>query len=1372
MKKAISVLMALIISLCHLSVISIALYEETDCLSLENFTSKLVALNSGEIFESSFSDNARVYFSDGDEYEETNDNSKTFFRLVAKAECKLDPLDSVGYIYGYNDLHILQFDNKESFDKALAYYASLQCVEYVEEDSVLREAVVDDGNDFVFEAAAEYPTSVQSSIFGYIDAKNNSGGNSVDIAVIDSGIQHDHDFLEGRVVDSGFNAITDNGTAYDDRGHGTHVAGIIVANTLSNVTVHAYKALNESGSGTASQISLAIDAAIEDDVDIINLSLSMKGSSAILHEAVQRAYNAGICVIVAAGNDGIDLTNNHCSPASFSECITVMSCSNIRRILKSSNYGEPCDFAAPGDKILSCDLNNRFKIRTGTSMAAPFICAAASYLLADNDTLSPEEIRTALGQNFEWCYGSSGVKCVYPSAGTSLDGNAPAPEFVFGSGEFIGSITVSFIGAEDIDVFYYLNDDDESYKMYTKPFVISETAKITAFTVQAGKKNSDTVSETYTSMGDSSDFIVENGTLVSYTGTQSSVIVPLSVYGENIYRIGERAFAGNETITSVSLGRSVTEICKNAFADCTNLETVTSLALKTVNECAFDSCKNLMSFSAASLENIGASAFKDCSELSVFDFSNVKTIGDKSFINTSDLYNFDAPLIERVGESAFLNSGLNFATLSNASEICSNAFANCTNLSSIIINASQIGEGVFQGCSNLKEVVADNLTVIPKNSFKKCFAFNKYSFSNIEAVEESAFENCSSIDILNIENLKTINDRAFANCSVKQIIGNNVKDISDTAFVGCLNISLLDFPNLESVDLSCFKDSSGIISMNFSLADKIIFPENGLSTFFPKIETFYADSILELPDNAFNDCNNLKYCSLEKVSFVASTTFFSCPAILTIKLNSVEEIDITTFNKCTNLTTLWLNSLKEIPVNETGSAFTGLLKLTEVHGDALTTIPDVAFKNCSALRTVSFENVTSIGKSAFAFTGLKKAVFNSVDKIEPYAFYEAKSLNYVRFGNITEVNNSVFEGCVNLEYFYYSGDTLELRDRAFYNCSNFSPLTSLRVSSLSHASISGTLAKSFLELPELKIVNDGGFLGTDIKTIVLENVEYIYSIPGKCRVLIGTDVIDSKFNNSSTSTIYAPANSFVSGYCIENNINYIEFDESSMMLRDVDLNLQSQSDSPLFTAIGFNLEYHWYGCNNIDRSDSVAVYSGKNSFYPLKLDYAPDTYKYFYCVATSTENGNIVSTSSRLCFNIIANFKTTSDKTTINYFTTELYSDDLNSEEFINSLVYTEDCCEFVPSYSYNDCKFYGTGSQIKFYNEGALVHSYVLYLKGDVNGDGYIDVLDCTTVAKAANGLVEITDQNYYKASSVFDGDLKGISAQDYQAVVNKAVS
>lgn len=180
------------------------------------------------------------------------------------------------------------------------------------------------------------------------------------------------------------------------RGHGTHVAGIIVANTKSNVKIKPYKVIGDDGTGTDTQLYLGIQAAIEDGVDIINLSLTRKGESEVVHEAVKDAYNAGITVVAAAGNDNVNLDETPYIPACFPEVICVVSVDANKKRASTSNWRFDDTLSAPGVDILSSYLDNTYKIMSGTSMAAPIISCCAAYLLATGDYQTPASIYTTL----------------------------------------------------------------------------------------------------------------------------------------------------------------------------------------------------------------------------------------------------------------------------------------------------------------------------------------------------------------------------------------------------------------------------------------------------------------------------------------------------------------------------------------------------------------------------------------------------------------------------------------------------------------------------------------------------------------------------------------------------------------------------------------------------------------------------------------------------------------------------------------------------------------------------------------------------------------------------------------------------------------
>jgi minor extracellular serine protease Vpr len=156
-------------------------------------------------------------------------------------------------------------------------------------------------------------------------------GTGIKIAVIDTGVDFNHPDLfgwgpDGKVI-GGYNFIEENQLPMDTNGHGTKVAGIIAAdgNTLGvahKAKILAYK-VSEDGEGVSSElIRKAIEKAIEDKADIINISLGVNKTNSKIDSAVNHAWDNGIFVVTAAGNDGPELKTIG-SPGRNFESITV-----------------------------------------------------------------------------------------------------------------------------------------------------------------------------------------------------------------------------------------------------------------------------------------------------------------------------------------------------------------------------------------------------------------------------------------------------------------------------------------------------------------------------------------------------------------------------------------------------------------------------------------------------------------------------------------------------------------------------------------------------------------------------------------------------------------------------------------------------------------------------------------------------------------------------------------------------------------------------------------------------------------------------------------------------------------------------------------
>lgn len=229
----------------------------------------------------------------------------------------------------------------------------------------------------------------------------NSGTGSI-IYVIDTGVYSSHGDFTGRVV-SGYTAIADGKGTEDCHGHGTHVAGTVAGRNYGiakTASVVAVRVLDCTGSGYSSGVVAGINwvtANHPGGPGVINMSLG-GGANSVIDSAVNDAVNAGLVVVVAAGNSSADACSY--SPARVPAAITI-GATDVRDARASySNFGSCVDMWAPGTQITSAWISGTSASNTisGTSMASPHVAGLAARVLAMNPALTPTEVNARLVQ--------------------------------------------------------------------------------------------------------------------------------------------------------------------------------------------------------------------------------------------------------------------------------------------------------------------------------------------------------------------------------------------------------------------------------------------------------------------------------------------------------------------------------------------------------------------------------------------------------------------------------------------------------------------------------------------------------------------------------------------------------------------------------------------------------------------------------------------------------------------------------------------------------------------------------------------------------------------------------------------------------------
>jgi subtilisin family serine protease len=261
-------------------------------------------------------------------------------------------------------------------------------------------------------------------------------GQGVKVAVIDSGIDYVHFDLSGPQpvypefngnYQGGWDFVNNDSDPMDDNGHGTHVSGILaadrngylVAGVAPQVDLYALKVVDASGNGEYSSVIAALQWAVNNGIDVVNMSVGGHDPSDALADAVEAVYQAGVLMVAAAGNvNPLSLTEliYGCPvvvPAAYPHVLATTFTQGTNELTGYSCTGLEVDFAAPGDQVYapvpvgSCTLCSVYGYQplSGTSMASPHLAGLVALVLshgindANGDTLLFDEVRTHLCAN-------------------------------------------------------------------------------------------------------------------------------------------------------------------------------------------------------------------------------------------------------------------------------------------------------------------------------------------------------------------------------------------------------------------------------------------------------------------------------------------------------------------------------------------------------------------------------------------------------------------------------------------------------------------------------------------------------------------------------------------------------------------------------------------------------------------------------------------------------------------------------------------------------------------------------------------------------------------------------------------------------------
>ena len=552
--------------------------------------------------------------------------------------------------------------------------------------------------------------------------------------------------------------------------------------------------------------------------------------------------------------------------------------------------------------------------------------------------------------------------------------------------------------------------------------------------------------------------------------------------GNSITSIGNCAFAGCTGLTDVSFNArhvannmtSSSDVFKNAGIDEEGITVVFGNDVEIIPEYLFYNCSAIRTLIIGrNVTSIGLCAFSGCTGLTNLEYNAVNVTNDLRIS-----YVFRDIGIEGDGVIVIVGN--------EVESIPAYLFSNCSAIRELIIGRSvtSIGDSAFSDCTGLISIeynairVTDDMTS-KSNVFRSAGAagdgFIVVLGNEVENIPAYLFYDCSSLQSITFgECVTNIGDSAFSNCSnlIEINLPANVVTLGDFVFSNCYNLKSINIPDgVTTIGRGTFTNCSNLM--------KICIPQKATS----------------IGGQAFSGCSGLTEITIpEEVSSIGDYAFLGCTGLNKINYNAI--------NAVTNSVTGGLYVFKDVGNVEHG--------ITLVFGDAVESIPQNLFHNCTALRVLTIgESVASIGTYAFyGCTGLTNIYYNAVnagdlawnasvfnnagsidggiileigDKVKSipaYLFSDCSSLSEIKWGpSLSNIGDHTFSNCDNLTQIIIPANVEHIGDSAFSSCSN---MTSITVEALS---IGKTTFKGCEKLSEITVgknvasIEDEAFCG-------------------------------------------------------------------------------------------------------------------------------------------------------------------------------------------------------------------------------------------------------------------------------------------------------
>ncbi len=761
--------------------------------------------------------------------------------------------------------------------------------------------------------------------------------------------------------------------------------------------------------------------------------------------------------------------------------------------------------------------------------------------------------------------------------------------------------------------------------------------------------------------------------------------------------------------------------------------------------------------------------------ISVYRASNYSQIyGDGTDLFYDDSVNFvieDGVLKKYNGYQAFVEIP------DTVTEIGPGAFKNNTTMLNISIpdGVKKIGNDAFYGCKNLTGVtIPDSVESIGSSAFAECSGMGTVIFPENErfnTINKSTFSNCSSLRTVDLpDSVTSIQAYAFnKNTKLNKVkLPGQLESMGAFAFGTCLSLTEINIPRtLEKAgeteyvggwgEYGAFSYCENLKQVTFeegttSVATHLFSVCNGIE------QITLPDTVTKIQSYAFSNCELLNKIDLpDDIYYIGERAFYYDSQLKNLKLpSSIKTIEGQAFSHCTSLSDIYIPKSLEVAGGYTFwgmrdfGAFDGCSNLKNITFENGTNkIPTFLLQDCNGIEEIDIpEGITDIGNWAYKnCSNLRKITIpETVEVIGKYVFEACTSLEEIVLPeSVYEIGAGIFYNCSSLKSVTLSDKITGINEYAFYNCKKLNNINIPKA--VSYIDKMAFYSCSSLQNLEL---NDG------LKTIG-------NSVFRDCKNLAEISIPDSVVNMANEVFYNCSSLSKVK---LSNQLKIVQANTfyECILLESIVL-------PDTVTEIGMNAFANCTKLTEITIPETTTKIADNAFSYPKKLTIkgVKDSYANKYADDKNIKFEAVIKPSV-LDTDYIKKYLTDNEHISVdkNNETGEKYitgiSRDMTVEEINSQLIGSN----IVIKDSYGKEPKAGnkisTGYKMILMQNGAVKEDGDIIVKGDIDGNGSIDVLDMEAIQKSILGIGDKLSGVYKEAASLTDGD--DITVLDMEAI------